>query len=395
MDGINLNMQVENTASGRVLAVEPVEVFKKAKLSLVTASGLVPLIDPDLEAERQVTGEMSLAFKTLRIPLGVARDQLAKRLEAEGTLTLHQVSTEVKKPMWQALIKMLADMNGKQPSNVVRLVEDAEIRFQLRDGRLHHDGLRIGFPEIDPDLVVSSRGSIGLDETLDLHLELPRLRKDKRDKGPVKCHITGTLSDPKIAVPDASLVVQLTDADKATLTVDNVNLKFSVETSKDGTDADAGAGHPLREAKTDARGGRRIAPADRADPGGPLRSARRDLPVARYVPRSAGRSEERVRQESRAGRQAPPASDHRVHEDAAGSRPWSRCWPTCTARNRPRWSALSRMRKSASRCAKAGCTMRACASVFRTFPRICWPARAVPSASIVRSTSCWRFRGSP
>ena len=112
MDGINLNMQVENTASGRVLAVEPVEVFKKEKLSLGLAGGLVRLIDPDLQgSEREVTGEMSLAFKTLRIPLGVARDQLAKRLEAEGKLTLHQVSTEVKNrsPMWQALIKLLAD----------------------------------------------------------------------------------------------------------------------------------------------------------------------------------------------------------------------------------------------------------------------------------------------
>ena len=70
-------------------------------------------------------------------------------------------------------------MASSHPS-VIRLVEDAEIHFQLRDGRLHHEGLRVGFPEIDPDLVVSSRGSIGLDETLDLHLELPRLRKDKR-----------------------------------------------------------------------------------------------------------------------------------------------------------------------------------------------------------------------
>ena len=125
VDGINLNMQVENTASGRVLAVEPVEVLKKQKLNLGLASGLVRLIAPDVQgSDRQVTGEISLAFKTLRIPLGVARDQLAKRLEAEGTLTLHQVSTEVKhrSPMRQALIKMLADMNGKQPSNVVRLV---------------------------------------------------------------------------------------------------------------------------------------------------------------------------------------------------------------------------------------------------------------------------------
>ena len=185
VDGVNLNMQVENTASGRVLAVEPVEVLKKQKMNLGLAGGLLRLIDPDLQgSDREITGEMSLAFKTLRIPLGGATDQLAKRLEAEGTLTLHQVSTEAKNkgPMRQALIKMLADLNGKQPSEAFRLVQDAEIRFQLRDGRLYHEGLRFGFPEIDPDLVVSSRGSIGLDETLDLQIELPRLRKGQTER---------------------------------------------------------------------------------------------------------------------------------------------------------------------------------------------------------------------
>jgi hypothetical protein len=78
----------------------------------------------------------------------------------------------------------------------------------VRDGRLHHDGQRIGFPDIDPELVISSRGSIGIDETLDLHLELPRLRKAKRDKGPVQCHVTGTIPEPKISIQNAPLVVR-------------------------------------------------------------------------------------------------------------------------------------------------------------------------------------------
>ncbi|QDU19017.1 hypothetical protein [Urbifossiella limnaea] len=233
-DGMTLTMQVETTPAGAVLAVDPVEVFKRAKLNVVAPNGLVSLIVPDVEVERQVTGEVSLALSRVRIPLGGGPDQLGKGLEAEGTLTLHDVTTEVKKPMWQAVTKLLADMSGKPPSNVVRLADGAEIRFRVKDGRLHHEGLRIGFPGIDPDLVVTSRGSIGTDETLDLHVELPRLRKDKRDGGPVKCHVTGTLSDPKIAVPDASLVVQLTETGKAALTVENVNLVFGVETSKAG-----------------------------------------------------------------------------------------------------------------------------------------------------------------
>jgi hypothetical protein len=207
-DGINLNMQVENMARGRVLAVEPVEVFQKKKLSLGVAAGLVKLLAPGVQSDRQVDGAISLSFSKLRIPLGVAREQEFKQLEAEGKLTLHQVASEVKGPLWRVLIKVIADMNGKKPANVIRLVADSEIHFKVRDGRLHHDGQRIGFPDIDPELVISSRGSIGIDETLDLYLEIPRLRKDKRDKDPLQCHVTGTIREPKIALQDAPLIVR-------------------------------------------------------------------------------------------------------------------------------------------------------------------------------------------
>jgi hypothetical protein len=71
-------MQVENTAPGCVLAVEPVEVFKKKELSLGVAAGLVKLLSPDVQSDRQVAGEISLSSNKLRIPLGVARDQQFK-----------------------------------------------------------------------------------------------------------------------------------------------------------------------------------------------------------------------------------------------------------------------------------------------------------------------------
>ncbi len=232
-DGINMNMQVEDTAAGRVLVVEPVEIFKKKKLDLVVESGLLKFLAPDVDPKRQVTGEISLSLSKLRIPLGLDEDKAVKQFAAEGKLALHQVSADVKGPMWQALIRLLAEMRGKQPANVIRLTEDSEIHFQVRDGRLHYDGQRLGFPEIDPELVVSTRGSVGIDETLDIHVELPRLRKEKLDKGPIQCHITGTVSEPKIALQDAPLVVLLKDGDKAVLTVDKANLSFSVEATKE------------------------------------------------------------------------------------------------------------------------------------------------------------------
>jgi HSP20 family protein len=54
------------------------------------------------------------------------------------------------------------------------------------------------------------RGSIGLDETLDLHLELPGFVKASRpDSGPIQCHITGTIRDPKISLAGTFLVAEI------------------------------------------------------------------------------------------------------------------------------------------------------------------------------------------
>ena len=137
--------------------------------------------------------------------------------------------------MRQALVQLVADMNGKDASDVVRLVQDAEIRFHAEDGRLHHEGLRIGLPDIDPDLVISSSGSVGLDQTLDLHVELPRLDPLlRKEKGPAKCHITGTISNPKVSVQDASLVIRQPDHQEPLIAVQGVNLNMQVENTASG-----------------------------------------------------------------------------------------------------------------------------------------------------------------
>jgi hypothetical protein len=235
VDGVNLSMQVKDTESGRVLAVEPVEILKKEKVDLNLASGLVHLIEPDLEGNPRVTGEISLALDKLQVPLGVPRDQMIKRTEVDGKLTLHNVCSQAKNPVRLALLQLLADLHGKQASDVVRVVQDAEIRFQVRDGRMFHEGLRFGLPDIDPELVVTSRGSVGLDGSLDLNLELPRLRKEKREpEGPIQCRITGTLTNPQVILKNASLVVNLTGSAKPALRAANVNLSFGVERTKDG-----------------------------------------------------------------------------------------------------------------------------------------------------------------
>src|SRR6516164_1430592 len=203
VDDINLTTRVEKEGEGRVLTLDPMVIFDRRKLSPKLASRLLHLFAPTMSDTPEISGEFSFSLDKLRVPIGVPRDQAVQRMEVEGKLVLHEVSTKVKNPMRQALVQLVADMNGKDASKVVRLAQNAEVRFHVRDGRLHHEGLRIGFPDIDPGLVVSSRGSVGVDETLDLFVELPRLDSALRQaKGPAKCHITGTITNPKVAVED-------------------------------------------------------------------------------------------------------------------------------------------------------------------------------------------------
>src|SRR5262249_30902594 len=128
VDDINLNLQVEpaEAGEGRVLTLDPTVIFDRRKLSPKLADKLLHLINPTVGDAPQVSGEVSLSLDKFRIPLGMARDEMAKRIEVEGKLGLHQISTEVKNPINQVLMQVLPDMHNKQLSvEEVRADQDA------------------------------------------------------------------------------------------------------------------------------------------------------------------------------------------------------------------------------------------------------------------------------
>jgi hypothetical protein len=162
---------------------------------------LLHLIAPTLSDLTGVKGAISLSLETFRVPLGVPISELEKKVELAGKLQLHQVSISVKTPLLQTMVKVLADMYGKKPSDVVRVVKKDDVRFQVREGRMHHEGLRFGFPDFSPDLLITSRGSVGLDKSLDLVLAVPSILVDKQNleikkAPPVHFRVTGTIDKP-------------------------------------------------------------------------------------------------------------------------------------------------------------------------------------------------------
>jgi hypothetical protein len=162
---------------------------------------ILHLVAPTAEDVADVKGQVSLSVDKLRVPLGVPPDQLVKRTEMSGNLQLHELTTTVKTPLLEAMVKVLADLYGKKPSEVVRVVKNAEVRFQMRDGRMHHEGLQLGFPDISPELLARSTGSVGLDQSLDLLLEVPRIlvkpgARPGIGASKVRFKITGTIQKP-------------------------------------------------------------------------------------------------------------------------------------------------------------------------------------------------------
>ena len=180
----------------RLLSLGAGQGLRQTKLKPDTGDQLLHLIAPTLGDLTGVQGTVSLSFDTFRVPLGVPKKEFVKRVELSGKLHLHEVSVSVKTPLLQTLVKVMADMYGKKPSEVVRVVENAEIRFKVKDARIHHEEMRFGFPDISKDLLIRSSGSVGYDRTLDIMLDVPSILVGKRKLPSVRMRVTGTIEKP-------------------------------------------------------------------------------------------------------------------------------------------------------------------------------------------------------
>jgi hypothetical protein len=75
----------------------------------------------------------------------------------------------------QVLGILQAALGANAPTRI-RLADEAQVLFRLENGRIHHEGMEFGLPELSRELLIRTSGSVGLDESLDLIVELPRIR---------------------------------------------------------------------------------------------------------------------------------------------------------------------------------------------------------------------------
>jgi hypothetical protein len=145
---------------------------------------------------------------------------MPEKAQLKGRLTLHSVEIGPT-PAVQALVGLL----GVKVPSAVRLAKDDVVTFSMHDGRVHHEGLAFGLADVEPEMLIRSHGSVGLDQTLDWFVQLPALGgrlpegplREALSQAPITLHITGTLERPMVKLPLqggqlAPAVKALTDA---------------------------------------------------------------------------------------------------------------------------------------------------------------------------------------
>jgi hypothetical protein len=150
----------------------------EGKLTLILDSGTMPFANPDAA---EIAG-------TVRIQSAKVTPGPLARQAIDSVATLAQLVTR-KRPDWAD-----RDPQIELPSQ--------DIAFRVHEGRVYHNGLKFQAG----DVLVTTRGSVGLDHTLDMLVEIP-LPEAWLDRGPVlralrgevvTIPLQGTLERPKV-----------------------------------------------------------------------------------------------------------------------------------------------------------------------------------------------------
>jgi len=219
MDGLNLALHITRREGGgeRRLVLDPAKLFDHRQLTPEMCDRGLQLFAPVLADAARVEGEVSLQVDRFELPLDLPPGApLLEQADLSGQLHLHQVTTGVKNPLIKEITELVARVLRVQVPQQVRIADDAVVRFALVDGRIFHEGLAFGLPEVSSDLVIRTSGTVGLDETLDLAVEIPlplNLLTDgpiarRLSERPLTLNVTGTLTEPKVGLPQGEGVLK-------------------------------------------------------------------------------------------------------------------------------------------------------------------------------------------
>ncbi len=172
------------------LTLPPGPLATRVQITPAMCDTALKYIAPVLAGVTEAQGDFSIEMTDCHIPL----DDPAQGKFA-GTFTVHDIQIGA-----GPLVREMAVVLGY--SAPARLRRESVVRFRMAEGRVHHEGLELIFP----DVTIRTHGSVGLDQTLALLAEMPIPQKWIGDNPlgsaikdqTIQLPVGGTLSRPQL-----------------------------------------------------------------------------------------------------------------------------------------------------------------------------------------------------
>ena len=198
---INLQADWQKTADEQVLSIAPGKPLDHVQLTSEMCDTGLKYVAPILADVAWTQGSLSLELDECRIPVG-----RPDAVVVTGRVTLHAVETGLKNPLAKQIAQLVSQVTRRELPELVRLADNSVIEFQVQNSRVRHSGLEFGLPELAPELVIRTQGTVGFDRSLDLLAEIP-LPLQLLGDGPIaealgnqtlNLPIRGSLDEPKL-----------------------------------------------------------------------------------------------------------------------------------------------------------------------------------------------------
>lgn len=155
---VNLAAQLKLKPGPMELQVAPGPLAQQVRIDPEMCAYGLQYVAPALAGVTAVEGLFSIEMDECRIPLdNPAMGKLS------GRFTVHSVEIGPG-PLIREIVTVL--LPG---ATSAKLTRESVIAFQMADGRVYHNGMELQFPE----LTIRTKGSVGLDKTLDMTAEMP------------------------------------------------------------------------------------------------------------------------------------------------------------------------------------------------------------------------------
>jgi hypothetical protein len=203
LDKLNTNVAfspaVANSHGVPLIEGDKLVLMNNTELTPEICNDLLKYIVPTFAGVTRAAGQVSLEIDAYSWPIGKPDEA-----DVKGRLILHSVEIGP-----GAITSTLAKaaLEGVNFPNSMKVAKDDTVEFSIENGRVHHREFAFGLIDFQPDRLVRTHGSVGFDQSLDLHVQGPvplaaflkeGTLRDTLMKQSINVDVSGTLQQPQM-----------------------------------------------------------------------------------------------------------------------------------------------------------------------------------------------------